>query len=107
MARRRYGISAVTVSTSFYDEETGIETDIEVDCAVTPGERERGPSYWSAGEPGCPPEVEILSAKSENGEDWQERIESDRSWVAEIEDRAITMAGEYDGPDTTREARGE
>jgi hypothetical protein len=96
--RRRYGRAVTTVRTSWENPETGDETDITVECSITPGEPARGPSYHSAGEPGCGPEIEILSALDDDGHDWTEEIEGDKDWMSEIEDKAVECASD-DGDD--------
>jgi hypothetical protein len=99
MARRRFGRSTVTISTSYEDPETGTETDIEVTCIVTPGEPEV--RWGDNANPGCGPEIEILSALDDEGKDWTEEIEGDREWLSEIEEKAVEAASD-DGDDDDR-----
>jgi hypothetical protein len=101
----------VTVSTSSLDPVTDEETDITVECHVTPGTPDRGPDFGCAGGyPGDPPEVELLSAEDDTGKDWLPAIEADAKWVAEVEEKALEehedAADDYPY-DTREEARGE
>jgi hypothetical protein len=100
MPRNRFARSTLTVSTS-HENDDGTEIDITVDLSVTPGEPMRGPSFNSPGEPGCGPEIEILSALDDEGKDWTEEIEGDREWLSEIEDKAVEAASD-DGDDDDR-----
>ncbi len=97
-----------TVGTSHYDEALDIETDIDVECEVTPGEPEvRWQRNGDPGWPGCGPEVEVLSAKSDDGRDWTETLLADRAWLARVEERAVEALSEDDSPyDTREEAEG-
>jgi hypothetical protein len=100
---------AITVSTSHYDEATDVETDIEVECAVSRGSSAYFSRSFGNYLPGDPPEVEILSAKDEGGKDWTDAIEADAKWRAQVEERALEAASEPDDDpyDTREEARGE
>jgi hypothetical protein len=101
--RRRRGVCSVSVTTSWEDPDTGDETDIEVECEVTPGEPE---IRWGDNAcPGCGPEVEILSAVDASGKDWTEEINDDRDWLARVEEKAIESFGEPDDDDGWRERR--
>lgn len=84
----------VSVSTSYEDEETGEETSIDVECKVTPGSRDYFDRSFGNWLPGDPPEVEILSARSEDGKDWTDEIESDAAWLDRVETSAMESANE-------------
>jgi hypothetical protein len=90
------------LSMEFTVEHHGNEVEYVAEFTVSPGEPERGPSYSSAGEPGCPPEVESVEVyrilRGKGGKTLRER----RSELDEIvdEDELLEFAGEQDdGPD--------
>lgn len=94
MRRHRHNTTVVT---------TTIEIDVECEVEIEPGEKE---IRWGDNAcPGSAPSAEIVSAQTEDGIDVMKLLsESD---IRSIEDKAIERADEYDGPDTTAEARGE
>ncbi len=104
--RRKFRGGTLYVTTSYEDPDTGDETDVTVECGYTPGERATGPTFDSGGYPGSAPEVELLGAEDDAGNDWLERIEADEKWRERIEEKAIEAASEVDDePDGRREER--
>ena len=86
------------------------EQDFRVICNVTPGTPDRGPDFGCAGGyPGDPAEVEVLQVVEDRpgGRARPELVALVERNLARIEDQALEAADEYDGPDTTAEARGE
>lgn len=48
-----------TILNHSFDGDNDVE--LEITYTYTPGQRERGPTYFCAGEPAVEPEVEVLS----------------------------------------------
>ena len=82
----------VTVTTSV-EQPDGTEVEIEVTASVSPGEPEV--RYQRNGDPGWPgsgPEVDLLSAKGDDGKDYLAEIESSPEWLAMVDDLCVGEA---------------
>ena len=76
---------------------------IEIAYTYLPGSPQRGPTYWSGGEPADPAEVELVSARLIDGDgldpdakqidDWaQGYLDSDRGYEAACREAAASEA---------------
>jgi hypothetical protein len=84
--RRR---NVATVSVGWEDEDGNAFT---VECSVTPGRPERGPSYSSGGEPAEAPEVEVLRVLDDTGKERPDLIAAVQKDFESIEEEAIENA---------------
>jgi cobalamin biosynthesis protein CobT len=80
-----------SVSVGWEDEDGNAFT---VECSVSPGQPERGPSYSSGGEPAEAPEVEILRViEDDTGKERPDLVGViEEGWRDEIEEQAIENA---------------
>jgi hypothetical protein len=85
---RRTRSAAVSVGWSHPDTEE----EFTVECSVTPGQPERGPSYSSGGEPAEPAECEILRVLDETGKERPDLIALVEADFDRIEEEAIENA---------------
>jgi hypothetical protein len=108
MARKRS-----TYTMPFEVERGNATVEYEVEYEVSPGEPERGPTYDCGGTPASPPEVEsrtvyFVYRDRKTGK----TVREERPELEDLVDDEELLehagdAADYDGPDTTAEARGE
>jgi hypothetical protein len=85
---RRRNVATVSVG---WEDEAG--NAYRVECSVSPGRPERGPSYSSGGEPAEAPECEVLRVIDEaTGKERPDLIALVEADFASIEEQAIENA---------------
>jgi hypothetical protein len=87
MIPRRTRSAAVSVG---WEDEDG--NAFTVECSVTPGQPERGPSYSSGGEPAEAPEVDVLRVLDDTGKERPDLIALVEADFERIEEQAIEDA---------------
>ena len=91
---------------------------IEIAYTYLPGSPQRGPTYWSGGEPADPAEVELVSARLIDGDgldpdakqidDWaQGYLDSDRGYEAACREAEEVEASVYDTRNDARRGLGD